>query len=154
MNILLTTAHLADFAGSELFTVSLTQELSSRGHSVTVYSPILGRVAWAIDGLRNVELVNDLEKVKNKKFDVVHIQHNVTAWVVRKYFPEIPAVMGIHGVIPALEQPPQVDLGMSKYIVVSEEISDHLQGRYSILKEDIEIIHNWVDQNRLLVILL
>jgi len=148
MEILITIAHLADFAGSELYTASLVRELLSRGHNITIYSPILGKIAETIDGLKNVDIINDLKKVQSKNYDIVHIQHNITAWMVRKYFPKTPAIMGIHGILPILEQPPKIDLGISKYIVVSQEIADHLKDNYGIKEKDIEIIHNWVDINR------
>lgn len=148
MKILITVAHLAEFAGSELYTVNLTKELSRRGHSVTVYSPVLGKVAESLEVLKRVKLINKLDIVKDIDFDIIHIQHNITAWLVRKYFPNTPAIMVIHGILPKLEQPPKIDLGIYKYVVVSSEIKEHLIRENKVSEKKIEIIYNWVDTDR------
>jgi hypothetical protein len=42
---------------------------------------------------------------------------NISAYEVRNQFPRLPLVMWIHGVIPYLEQPPFIDLNISKFLV-------------------------------------
>ena len=148
MNILITTGHLADLAGSELYVCTLADELTEMGHKVTIYSPILGKVIETIKNINRIEIVNNLADIKRKRFDVIHMQHNITAWVVRKQFKSVPAIMTIHGIIPKLEQPPRLNLGIAKYVAVSDEVAKHLQSDFEIPRKDIKVINNWVDQDK------
>ena len=148
MNILLSNISLVYPAGSELYTKDLAKYLSSKGHSVTVFSTALGPIAEEINRIKNVSVTNNLEEIKDKKFDVLHIHHNVNAYLLREYFPKTPAIMVIHGVLPEYEQPPRMDLGISQYIAVSEEVRDHLMKEYDIPKSKIEVIYNWVNKKK------
>ncbi len=148
MKILITNISLIYPAGSELYTSDLAKYLSNNGHEVFVFSPSLGPVSEEISKLKNVTVTNNLEEIKDIKFDILHIHHNVNAYLVREYFPDTPAIMVIHGVLPEFEQPPMIDLGISKYIAVSEEVRDHLINNYNIPKSKIEIIRNWVNTEK------
>lgn len=148
MKILITNISLIYSAGSELYTYDLTKYLSNNGHEVFVFSPSLGPVSEEISKLKNVTVTNNLEEIKDEKFDILHIHHNVNAYLVREYFPDVPALMVVHGVLPEFEQPPMIDLGISKYVAVSEEVREHLINNYDIPKSKIEIIRNWVNTEK------
>ncbi len=148
MKILITNIYLINSAGSELYTKDLTEFLAEHGHSVTVFSPALGPIAEEIQKIKGARVINNLDLVKEEEFDILHIHHNINAFIVREYFPEVPAVMVVHGVLPEYEQPPRMDLGISKYIAVSEEVQEHLESEYNISSERIEVIRNWVNSNR------
>lgn len=148
MKILITNITLIYSGGSQLYTLDLAKYLSNHGHDVFVFSPSLGPVAEDISKLKNVTVTSNLEEIKDVKFDILHIHHNVNAYLVREYFPDIPAIMVIHGVLPEFEQPPMIDLGISKYIAVSEEVRDHLINNYDIPNSKIEIIRNWVNTEK------
>ncbi|MDP4127674.1 MAG: glycosyltransferase [Bacillota bacterium] len=144
MKILITTQYLDGFAGTELFTLSLSKKLVQKGHVVYVYSPVLGNTANIIrrNGITVTDNIRDFEK---EKFDLIHSQHNVTAILARSIFPDTPMVFMVHGLLPELEQPPSLDIGIEKYIAISEEIRNHLVHDCAIKTEKIEVIRNSVD---------
>jgi len=125
VKILITNISLIYSAGSELYTYDLTKYLSNNGHEVFVFSPSLGPVSEEISKLKNVTVTNNLEEIKDEKFDILHIHHNVNAYLVREYFPDVPALMIPHGVLSEFEQPRMINLRISKYIDVSKEVTEH-----------------------------
>jgi GT2 family glycosyltransferase len=146
MRILLTNHQLDCFAGTELFVRDLAKELKFRGHNVSVFSPVLGMVAREIEQC-GVVVTDDLLTIQQEQFDVIHAQHNNTAALVRAVFPNTPMVFMSHGVLPELEQPPKVDLGIEKFIAVSEEVAKNI-GQSGIAQEKIEIVRNFVDAEK------
>lgn len=150
MKILICTHHLKDKAGSELFTKNLSIELKKRGYEVYVFSPTLGEVSEEIKSF-SIRVVDNLLELKNKNFDIIHSQHNATTILARSVFPNTPIIFMSHGVLPELEQPPSVELGICKYIAVSEEVQNNLVKK-GILKDKIEIVRNFVDTERFKII--
>jgi glycosyltransferase involved in cell wall biosynthesis len=144
MKILITNHHLDSRAGSELFTATLSLELKKRNHHVYVFSPILGKISDEIKK-SGVIVVDDLRILKEEKFDIIHAQHNDTAILARSIFPNIPMIFMSHGVLPELEQVPSIDLGIAKFIAVSEEVEENLVKNNGISKDRVEIIRNFVD---------
>jgi len=147
MKILITNYHLDEYAGSELYTYDLARILRSRGHDVSVFSLLLGKVTKKIMA-SGIRVVDDLEQVENFKFDILHCQHNVCAVLARMFFPSTPMVFLSHGILPELEQPPSINLDIAKYIVVSEEVRDHFIQKYSINSDAVEVVRNFVDIER------
>jgi len=147
MKILIVTHYLDNFAGSELFTKSLAENLSMNNHKVFIYSPFLGKVAEKIRE-KNILVTDNLLDLNGEEFDIIHAQHNVVAILARSVFPRVPMVFMSHGILPELEQPPSVDIGIYKYIVVSEEVKQHLIDKYKISKDKIKIIRNFIDTER------
>jgi hypothetical protein len=147
MKILITTHHLKNREGSELFTINLAKELKKRQHEIFVFSPILGTVAEELKESK-ISVFDNLMDLASQKFDLIHAQHNTTAILARSIFPTTPIVITLHGILPDLEQPPSIDLGIEKYLVVSEEIQVNLIQKYSIDKEKIEIVRNFIDNEK------
>lgn len=147
MIILLTNHHLDNFAGSELFTLGLAEELLRRKYSVYVYSPIFGSVAKKMEQI-GIVVTDNLTSLSEISFDIIHAQHNVTAILARSIFPDVPMVFMSHGLLPELEQVPSIDLGILQYIAVSEEIMEHMQLDFAINKDRINIVRNFVDFNK------
>lgn len=147
MKILIATHHLDEYAGSEIFTFNIAKELKKKGNDVSIYSPILGRMSKIVKE-NNIKVTNNILDYKKEKFDIIHAQHNITAIIVRSVFPEIPMIYFVHGILPELEQPPSVRLGISKYLVVSEEIKNHLNKKYNVSGSDIEIVRNYIDTKK------
>ncbi|MDP3830647.1 MAG: glycosyltransferase, partial [Ignavibacteriaceae bacterium] len=81
------------------------------------------------------------------EFDLAHVHHNINAIEVRNQFPKLPIVYVSHGVLPFLEQPPLVDLGISKYIAVSEEVYNNLVEK-GVNPRLISIIRNPIDEKK------
>lgn len=146
MRILITNHQLESYAGSELYTYDISRELKRRCHTVVVYSPFLGKIASRFLEA-GIEVLDDISKLEGEKFDVIHAHHNITAIQARSVFPETPMVFTSHGVLPRLEQPPSIELGIAKFVAVSEEVKANLL-RYNIEEEGIVIIRNFVDLAR------
>jgi glycosyltransferase involved in cell wall biosynthesis len=147
MKILITNHHLDSRAGSELFTATLALELKKRNHHVYVFSPILGKISDEIKK-GGIIVVDDLRILKEKKFDIIHAQHNDTAILARSIFPDVSMIFMSHGVLPELEQVPSIDLGIGKFVAVSEEVRENLINRGGIEEGKIEIVRNFVDMER------
>jgi glycosyltransferase involved in cell wall biosynthesis len=148
LNILIATHHLIDYAGSETYTYTLAQELSRIGHRVIIYSPLLGTIANKIIATcETIKITDELQKIRNINFDIIHAQHNITAIQARVFFPKTPMILNVHGVLPALENPPFINIGLSYYVVVSEEIQKKLIYK-GIQTDKIKIIRNFIDTKR------
>ncbi len=149
MRILVTTHHLFDYAGSETYTLTLAEHLKRSGHEVIVYSCRVGRIASDFEAV-GVAVCRGLDEICGERFDVIHAQHNVTAMEVRLAFPNVPLVFQSHGVLPFLEAPPPIDIGVRKYLCVSEEVRDHLRFKLAprVPAEDVVLFRNVVDAVR------
>jgi len=148
LSILITINHLNSFRGSELFTYTLAERLVNEGHKVTIYTPDDdpkkdNNDTRFIDMFEDigVSIFYDTNSLYNRKFDVIHIQHNSTVKAVYKLFPDTPKVFFSHGVLPELEQPP-ISFKIDKYIACSEEIKKNLE--YKGCK-NVSIIRNLID---------
>jgi SAM-dependent methyltransferase/tetratricopeptide (TPR) repeat protein len=146
LSILLANHQLLDFTGSELFTFTLADFLRRLGHEVTVYSRYVDKLRQRFDSIR-VPVVENLDDLRDRHFDVAHVHHNVTAMEVRRAFPRLPMVVLSHGVLPYLEEPPAVDLRISRFLAVSEEVRDALVAG-GVAADSISLFRNIVDSQR------
>jgi|GEM_PF-1301035 len=146
MKILLTNHHLLDFTGSEIFTFTIADFLKKRGHEVIVYSKYVDRMLPSFQSIK-VPVVQDLALIKGEKFDIAHVHHNINAIEVRYHFRELPIVFLSHGILPFLEQPPYIDLNISKFLAVSEEVKQNLV-KNGVKENDIKIYRNIVDSQK------
>jgi len=146
MKILLTNHHLLNLAGSETFTYTIADFLKRKGHEVVVYSRYVDKMLRFFRSIE-VPVVTDTEEIKGMKFDVAHIHHNINAVEVRHAFPDLPMIFLSHGVIPFLEQPPVLDLGIARFLAVSEEVRGNLVVK-GVNAGEIEIFRNMVDAGR------
>jgi GT2 family glycosyltransferase/spore maturation protein CgeB len=147
MKILIVTHYLDNFAGSELFTKDLAINLNKRGHEVSVFSPVLGGVSDVIKA-SGIKVVDDIKHFQQKKFDIIHAQHNTTAILVRSVFPNIPMIFMSHGVLPELEQVPSVALGINRFIAISEGVKKNLVKNNYVPFSQIDIVRNFIDFDR------
>ncbi len=143
MRILMTNHRLTWYSGSDTYLYTLGKELISRGHIITIYSP---NISLALQGRRfldaGFEVINTLEKdirkvVGRNDFDVIHGQHNNVLSDVCDIFTELPALFVSHGVLPELEKSLK-NVNISKYIGVSEEVSDY---QFKNIAKDTERSH-------------
>jgi hypothetical protein len=146
LRVLLTNHHLLDTAGSETFTLTLAKALVERGHKVTVYSKFVEPLAPAFQAL-GARVVDELSAVRQESFDVAHVHHNVGAFEVRRCFRDLPIVFVSHGVLPFLERPPAADVGIARWLAVSEEVRDRLVAA-GVPAGRVELFRNIVDERR------
>lgn len=147
MNVLLTNHHLVEFTGSEIFSFTIADFLKRNGHRVTVLSKYVDDRLRRHFGRIGVPVFQRVEDIGGERFDVAHVHHNVMAMEVRRRFPELPLVFLSHGVLPFLEQKPPVDVGIARYLAVSEEVRDNL-ARQGLDEERVEIFRNIVDPEK------
>jgi hypothetical protein len=143
LNILITNHHLDGYTGSEIFTLTLAKSLKDRGHTITVYSKYIGEIENEFREY-GINLVENLNEIKDIKFDVAHIHHNISLVEVRNIFPNLPVVFLSQGVLPFLEHPPFFNLNVSRYIAISEEIKKEFL-KNGISEKDIDMIGNLID---------
>lgn len=145
--LLLATNHLFGWTGSETLLLTLIEELLERGHEVVVYVRHLDK-AWAERHIHpNAKLTNSLDSVKTLKFDVAHVQHSPCLIDVRATFPTLPILFPSLGVLPFLEQPIPFEVGVSRFLAISEEVAANLAA-YGIDERRIHIVRNLVSDSR------
>jgi len=133
MRILISSITL-DRSGVPTYTLTLYNELVYRGYDVNVFSPGLGALAGqmkAVDSLDNIETP-----------DIILAQHKTCAIELKKKFPDTPMIFITHGVEPAEEQPPNIDIDY--YISVNEQNVDNLL-TYNINSKKIEIVRDFIN---------
>ena len=143
LNILITNHHLSGFTGSEIFTLTLAKNLKKLGHEITVYSKYIGEIGKEFRN-SGIRLVENLNEIVNQQFDLAHVHHNISLVELRNVFPRLPVVFLSQGILPFLEHPPIFDLGISKYLAISEEIKQNLIN-LGISENEIEKIGNLID---------
>lgn len=146
MRILLSNACMSLRRGTELYTSELALYLSQQGHEVQVYSPIGGALAQELrtQGVPVVEGVQQLDFEP----EVIHAQHNTTAYALAALYPAVPIVYACHGMVPLSELvPPQIPQ-IQSYVAVSQPIAEKLELEAGIPREKIHIVPNFVDINR------
>lgn len=144
MNILLSTNHLTGLTGSELFTFNIVKYLRKYGNEVIVHARFVSNDIKRRFNRIGIDVFNDLSKISDVKFDVIHIHHCINAILVRHTFRSTPMVFLSHGVLPFLEQPPPVEVNISRFMAVSEEVLRNLQ-EHGIGFDNISILRNMID---------
>jgi glycosyltransferase involved in cell wall biosynthesis len=145
VKILITNHHLALLGGTETATYTLALALREAGHEVSLATVEPGAVSHALEK-QGFEVAIELEPWRGRPLDVIHAHHNTMALVARYHFPHIPMIFVGHGVIPELEQPPSVDLGIGAFAGVSEEVCQSWCSNHGIA--DAEVVLNAVDCER------
>lgn len=118
LKILLMTAWLENFLGSELFLFSIAEEFKSRGYNIEIYTYLKGTMSDAFK-IINVPLVDKIED----KYDMAIISHNCCLIQSPKSAYKI---FISHGPFVDVEQP---ILGADKYISISEEVYQNLYSK-------------------------
>lgn len=146
LKILLTNHQLLNYSGSEVFTYTIANYLTKNGHEVTVYTKFADKVMYLFKEIK-VKVYDKISQIKDKEFDVAHVHHNLMAYDIRYHFPSLPLVFLSHGVAPFLEQPPILDLSISSFLAVSEEVQLNILSK-GIDKNKTEIFRNIVDHTK------
>lgn len=172
LKVLITCINFNDYTGSELYVFELAKGLVENGCEVSIVSNIGGNISnmaksygiklydfnsppgfklgdgqWTVSNERG-QLVPSkkgmMYKIKDVKFDVIHVNHaQITQKIVDLYNPTT-AVSTIHSEVIDLEKPiphPKV----KKYIAIRPEIKKHINQKYDISKKDIEVVYNPID---------
>ena len=145
MRILFTQHGLVRSGGTEFFVSEVSSELVRRGHQVAVYAGERGPLADTLAG-RGVLILEDPAKCPWVP-DTIHGQHREHALRAIQRFPQTPALLHIHGFLPALEKPfrhPRI----LRYLTTGESVSRRWSEAFEIPKEHFITVPNHVDLER------
>jgi len=145
MKILFTQHGLRHRGGSELFVVEVVRELARRGHEVAVYTGDSGPMASILKEC-GVMILDDPTKCPWMP-DIIHGQHHQYALRAILGFPMTPAILYLHGFVPALEKPfrhPRI----LRYLTIAEGISRHWSSSYALPPDLFLTIPNHIDLGR------
>jgi glycosyltransferase involved in cell wall biosynthesis len=174
LKILICCLSFKTFTGSEIYVYELAKNLKKLNCSVTILSQIggpltdmaikdnikvlsfdhapgfkLGDGKWGFnnhDGFV-VSIPNQLYKISDVDYDVIHIQHKPIAEKIIQMYPEVDKVYTIHSEVIPIEYPIK-DKSILKYIAIRPEIKDFLINEFNINEKDIKIIYNPIDSNK------
>ena len=128
-----------------MFTLEVARELTRRGHDVAVYTGEPGPLASTIEEC-GIAILDDPAKCPWKP-DIIHGQHHAYAFRAILGFPMTPAILHLHGFLPALEKPfrhPRI----RRYLTTAESISRHWSSSYELSPDLFLTIPNHIDLDR------
>jgi glycosyltransferase involved in cell wall biosynthesis len=173
IKVLISCLFFKTFTGSELYVYELAKNLIKLNCDVTVLSEIGGPLTEMAkkDGIKVVSFgnapgyklgdgkwgfntqqgfqpsqPNNMYRVSDVNFDIIHVQHKPIAERIFQMYPEIDKVYTIHSEVIDLENPIKNEK-VKKYIAIRPEIKEYIQS-FDISEEDIEIIYNPIDNNK------
>ena len=174
IKVLLSCLFFREFTGSELYVYELAKSLMKLNCSVTVLSQIggpltdmakkigikclsfeeapgfkLGDGVWGFEtpNGHQVSILNNLYKVSESDYDIVHIQHKPVAERIINMYPELDKIYSIHSEVISLEDPVK-DPSIKKYIAIRPEIKSHMIDKFQIPEEMIDVIYNPIDNEK------
>ncbi len=145
MRILFTQHALVSPGGSELFVCEVTSALHARGHQVAVYAGQIGELAQPLRQ-KGVLVVDDPRNCPWEP-EIIHGQHRIHALKALIAFPRCPAILHLHGFLPALEKP-FVHPRIRSYLVTSPWLTERWSANLGIPREKFETVLNHVDVDR------
>ena len=163
LKFLLGNQTLSLLAGSETWTLTLARQLQKAGHSVEVFSPLLGDISKMLEdegttcfdnifvqGIRPYSI--QLEEHHDFDYDAIIANHTDIVYHLRSQFPNTPIISTIHGILhwqdnengmkEMAPEHPAVEAKVNQFVAVSEEVREKLQKEYGI--ESI-VIRNFFD---------
>jgi len=145
LHVLLTMCYLVHRSGAELFTRDLALWLRRRGHSVTVFAPVLGEMA---DELRHesIACITDPAMLALRPDVIIGNTHNETVRAILR-FPDVPAISICHDRSHEHGRPPRLTQ-VRRYIAVDENCKERLCHEHGVGPELVEVIQNGVDLDR------
>lgn len=160
--------------GSELYVFELAKQLVKQGCEVTICSQLgdelvrkaklfgintcsineppgfkIGDGKWVLNTPQGpmVSQTNMLYKIKDVKFDIMHLMHKPITERLLNCFPNTDAICTIHSEVIALEYP-VIDERIKKYIAIRPEIKHFLINEFDIDGNKIPIVFNPIDSTR------
>ena len=171
LKVLISCLFFRTLTGSELYVYELAKELIKLNCSVTVLSQIggpltdmarkigikclsfeeapgfkLGDGKWGFNTEEGFKpsILNNLYRVSDVNFDIIHMQHKPVAERMIQFYPEIDKIYSIHSEVIELENPIKHE-SIKKYIAIRPEIKDYIINEFEIPEKDIEVIYNPID---------
>jgi hypothetical protein len=145
LRVLLTNVWMRGRGGSESVTRDLAKGLMSRGHSPTVYTPLIGEPGIELRD-RGVPVIDDL--LLKEPPDIIHGHHSVPTVEAIVRFPRTPAINVCHAWTLGIEAPvsfPQVRF----HVGVDEACIDRIAHAPGIDPARVQLIPNGVELTRI-----
>jgi glycosyltransferase involved in cell wall biosynthesis len=173
IKVLISCLFFKTFTGSELYVYELAKNLIKLNCDVTVLSEIggpltdmakregikvlpfsdapgykLGDGKWGFNTPQGFQpsQPNNMYRVSDVNFDIIHIQHKPVAERIFQMYPEIDKIYSIHSEVIELENPVKNEK-VKKYIAIRPEIKDYVK-KFDIDENDIKIIYNPIDNTK------
>ena len=174
LNILIGCLNFNDYTGSELHIYELAKGLKKAGHNVSICSNVGGVMKNRAKGLgiptyqlneppgfrlgdgksqvmtpQGPQLTKEgqLYKLKEVKFDIMHLHHKPVTEHLLRLFPQTPVITTIHSEVIELEHP-VIDDRISKYICIRPEIKDYITEVFEVEEKKTSVIYNPFDAQR------
>lgn len=174
LKVLIGCLSFANYTGSELYVFELAKSLVKQNCEVTICSNIgtplaslaqkhgiklaslqeppgfkLGDGKWELTSPQGKVLSqpNTLYKLSDVTFDVLHLNHKPVTEHLLRVYPNIPTVCSIHSEVIHLEEP-VISEQIKKYIAIRPEIREYISDRFSINKDNIDVIYNPIDATK------
>jgi glycosyltransferase involved in cell wall biosynthesis len=144
-HVLLANLTLAGRTGTEVVTRDLALGLARRGHSVSVYSPVLGPIADELGG-HGIRVCARLADVRGTP-DIVHGHHHVQMVEALLHFPTARGVFVCHDRTAPHSIPPRID-SIALYVAVDRNCLERLTADWNVPESRTRLILNAVDLTR------
>ena len=143
MRILFSLDNFNALTGSELYVYELTRELEKRGHETMVAAPYGGEIAQhAAENGVELWTPDDVPL----PFDIMHLSQPGPTRYMLDRFPDKPAVVTVHGVLPG--ETPVIDDRIGRYICILPEVRQKCFAEDGIPYERLELTYNPIDRAR------
>ena len=174
IKVLISCLFFKNYTGSEMYIYELSKELIKLNCDVTVLSDINGPLSQEArkHGIKTIQLPNfpgykigdgqwgfktpngivtsqpnNLYKISNVEFDIIHTQHKpITEQIVRLY-PNTPKLSTIHSEVINLEDP-IIDKTIMEYVAIRPEIKEKMINNDGVDESKISVIYNPIDTYR------
>jgi glycosyltransferase involved in cell wall biosynthesis len=174
LKVLLSCLFFKTFTGSEMYVYELARGLKKLNCDVTVLSDINGPLAqiakpqgikvlgfneapgyklgdgkWGFNTTQGFQLSqpNNLYKISEVDFDIIHTQHTPITNQMCQMYPNIEKISTIHSEVIELENPVINDT-IKKYICIRPEIQEHITNNFEIDLKNTEVVYNPIDVDR------
>ena len=150
MNILITCLNFKNTTGSELYFYDLACGFKKIGHNVSILSNVKGGKLWELSERRGIKCF-DFTQAPNDKFDIILASHRpvIDEFCKQKLYDPTPIISINHSEIIPLEYP-IIDDRIIHYVAIRESIMDFIENRYFIPKDNVSLIYNPINTDKLL----
>jgi hypothetical protein len=144
--IALTNCHLANFAGSELWTEEVARYLHGLGLALLVFSPVMGAISRRMTE-HGLIVTDDAKSLADFAPDIVHINHySAVASAISGVSTRARLINMIHGLLPPPGLPAR--LGMDAYWSVALHATAKITLLTSCPWEQVRHIPNYFDESK------
>lgn len=178
LKVLIGCLSFSDYTGSELYSFELAKQLIKEGCDVSICSSVgmplagvahklgikiyslqeppgykLGDGKWLLKTQQGdvTSVENNLYKVSDIQFDIIHLNHKPVTEHLLRLYPETPVICSIHSEVISLEEPVISDQ-IKKYIAIRPEIKEYIVNKFNIDSEKVDVIYNPIDADKFKII--